>query len=138
MIGFLAGAAHNYFLFGHRVCSVSIKSSIYTGMSSRSSLRSRRLNRKSSETTNLKIATSFSPVVCDAMSFQLYVMWLPLILNTALPLALLFTLNSFIYARLATVNNPCSLFLLFFRLFTFSSILKQQERCYTTLYYTIL
>ena len=58
MIGFLAGAAHNYFLFGHRVCSVSIKSSIYTGMSSRSSLRSRRLNRKSSETTNLKIATS--------------------------------------------------------------------------------
>ena len=32
-------------------------------------------------------------------------MWLPLILNTALPLALLLTLNSFIYARLATVRQ---------------------------------
>ena len=36
---------------------------------------------------------------------QVYVMWLPLILNTALPLALLLTLNSFIYARLTTVRQ---------------------------------
>ena len=39
------------------------------------------------------------------ISMQVYVMWLPLILNTALPLALLLTLNSFIYARLATVRQ---------------------------------
>ena len=35
---------------------------------------------------------------------QVYVMWLPLLLNTALPLALLLSLNSFVYARLVSVG----------------------------------
>jgi len=41
----------------------------------------------------------------DPHFIKVYVMWLPLILNTALPLALLLTLNSFIYARLATLRS---------------------------------
>jgi len=41
----------------------------------------------------------------DPHFIQVYVMWLPLLLNTALPLALLLSLNSFIYARLATLRS---------------------------------
>ena len=61
-------------------------------------------------------------------------MWLPLILNTALPLALLLTLNSFIYARLATVRQYCiSVFSYFWYLYSYFLILP-----HTSSYFFIL
>ena len=86
------GATYNYNLFRHRLCKVQRRPPLYKGKD---------VDQMAclGELVNKYFPWEFK------ISMQVYVMWLPLILNTALPLALLLTLNSFIYARLATVRQ---------------------------------